>query len=129
MGDRRFDEPLVRIKQASDRKREMDALTFEELVLALGSASRERDPYLANVLTSEILNRSRRGASHVFSAGLGIAAGIVLLFIGAAFLTNHPHNFNDHVFLILAFVALAVGSAAAALVHLPIRRMLMRRRV
>lgn len=129
MGDERYKEPLVRLRDAEDRKATMDDMTFEDLVLALGAASRERDPYMANVLTSEILNRSRRGTARVFSAGLGVAAGIVLLFIGAALLSNHPHNFDDHIFLILTFVALTVGSIGAAAIHSPIRRIMFRRRV
>ena len=107
----------------------MADLSYEEVILALGAASREGDPYLANVLASELLNRSRRGTARVFSAGLGTAAGIVLLFIGGALISQHPHNFDDHVFLLLAFVALVAGALGAALLHLPIRRRLMRGRV
>lgn len=128
MGDLRFEAPLVRVRVADDRGRAIADLSYDDLILALGAASRERDAYLANILTSELLNRSRRGAALVFSAGLGVAAGIVLLFIGAALLSSHPHNFDDHVFLTLTFVALVVGAIGAATLHSPILRRLMRGR-
>ncbi|HUR69593.1 MAG TPA: hypothetical protein VM370_10135 [Candidatus Thermoplasmatota archaeon] len=129
MGDARFEDPLVRLKRSDDRKTAIDRMTYDDLILALGAASRERDPYLANVLTSELLNRSRRWTAHIFSAGLGVAAGIVLLFLSAGLMTAHPHNFDDHVFMLLTFVALVVGAIASALFHSPILRRVMRRRV
>ena len=128
MGDARFVEPLLHVRDAADRAGAIRDLTYDELILALGAASREGDPYLANVLTTALLNRSRRGAALVFSAGMGVAAGIVLLFIGAALLSRHPHNFDDHVFLILTFVALAAGAVGASLVHSSVFRHLTRRR-
>ena len=128
MGDARFEEPLLHVRHASDRAAAVDDLTYDELILALGAASREGDPYLANVLTTALLNRSRRGGALVFSAGLGVAAAIVLLFLGAAFLSSHPHNFDDHVFLLLTFVALVMGAVGASLVHSRVVRHLMRGR-
>lgn len=129
MGDARFQEPLQRITRASDRADAAADLSYDELVRALGAASRSGDPYLANVLTSELLNRSRRGTARVFSAGLGVAAAVLLLFTALAFLGSHPHNFVDHVFLVVAFVALATGALVAATLHSPILRRLMRGRV
>lgn len=128
MGDTRFDEPILRIREAEDRQLAISALSYDDLILALGGASRGGDTYLANILTSELLNRSRRVAALIFSAGLGVAAGVVLLFIGAMLLSRHPHNFDDHMFLFLAFVALALGAIGAALLRAPIRRQLMRGR-
>ena len=128
MGDARFEEPLVRVREAADRSAAIEDLTYDELILALGAASRERDAYLANVLTTALLNRSRRGAALVFSAGLGVSAGVVLLFAGAALLSSHPHNFDDHVFLLLTFLALAAGALGAALVRSSVFRHLARGR-
>lgn len=128
MGDARFEEPLHRVTKAADRADAVARLSYDELVRALGAASRSGDPYLANILTSERLNRSRRGTARVFSAGLGVAAAVVLLFTLLAFFGSHPHNFVDHVFLLVAFTALAAGAIVGALLHSPILRRLMRGR-
>lgn len=129
MSDRRYDEALARLKGASDRAAAIRSLAYDDIILALAATSRTGDGYLANVLASELLNRTRRGVAVVFSAGLGVAAGIMLLFVGGAFLARHPHNFSDHVFLILAAVVVAVAAVAAWIVHPRILTRLLDRRV
>jgi hypothetical protein len=117
MGDRRFSESLVRLREASDRSAAITRLSYEDLVLALAASSREREPYLANVLATELLNRSRRGRATMFSAGLGAAAGIMLLFFVLALLASHPQNFDDRLVLFVAFLALASGALGAWVAH------------
>lgn len=62
MGDRRYERVLRTIKAASDRGRTLRQLGDEEIIQALAafSASGERDPYLANVLATEAMNRVHR---------------------------------------------------------------------
>ena len=115
MGDLRFRDPLERVRDAHDRQAAIRDLSYDDLVLALGASSRERDPYVANVLTTELLNRSRRGTALVVGCTLGAAAAFLLLLSGIALLSTHPHNFDDHVFLLLAAAAFGLGAAGAVL--------------
>lgn len=117
MGDARFEQPLDRVRVAPDRVRAVAGLDYEDLVLALAAASREREPYMANVLATELLNRSRRGTARVLSSGLGMGAALILLLLGIAALSSHPHNVEDHLFLLVGFLALAAGAVGARLVY------------
>ncbi|GEM_PF-4589488 len=60
MGDRRFAAPYRAIRDAPDPLAATARLSDDEVVQALAHASRERDPYAANVLASEAMNRMRR---------------------------------------------------------------------
>lgn len=65
------------------------------------------------MLATELLNRSRRGAANVVSAALGAGAAFVLMLVVIAYLPAHPHNFDDHVFLAIAVLALGFSAVAA----------------
>lgn len=73
MGDRRFAQPYIAVRDAADRVAAMRALTDTQVIEALAHASREKDPLLANVLATEAANRMER-ARAVFE---NIADGLV----------------------------------------------------
>ncbi|MEA3202231.1 MAG: hypothetical protein QOE90_3659 [Thermoplasmata archaeon] len=60
MGDTRFDAPYRALRAAPDAARATAALEDDEVIQALAAASRERDPYFANVLATQAMNRMRR---------------------------------------------------------------------
>lgn len=60
MGDRRYARAFRKLRQAPDPARATLALSDEEVIQALAHASRESNPYIANVLASEAMNRMRR---------------------------------------------------------------------
>lgn len=75
MGDSRFEVFLARVRGAPDRAEALRALTDEEVVQALAAASRDqKDPYLANVLATETMNRLSVKTSIVANAGQGLLA-------------------------------------------------------
>ncbi|HVL47052.1 MAG TPA: PAS domain S-box protein [Candidatus Thermoplasmatota archaeon] len=59
MGDVRFSRIYDRIASAPEPVRVLSSLSDDEVVQALAAASREHDPYLANVLGTEAMNRMR----------------------------------------------------------------------
>lgn len=72
MGDDRFRHPLRRVEAAADRQAAIRGLRDDEVVQAIAGASREGDPYLANVLATEALNRLSRKTAIVESAAQGL---------------------------------------------------------
>lgn len=62
MGDARYAVHLERLLQASDRAAEMARMDDDAIVQALAAASAyaQKDPYLANVLATEAMNRIHR---------------------------------------------------------------------
>lgn len=72
MGDRRFDPLFARVRDAEDRTTEIRSLTDEEVIAALGGASRNGDPFLANILATEAQNRSHRSSELSTALGEGI---------------------------------------------------------
>lgn len=84
MGDLRFIRVYNRLRDAADRTAVLRAFSDEEVVEALGATSlpEAKDPYLANVLASEALNRLRRArtmSQHVADAILQVdSQGICL---------------------------------------------------
>ena len=77
MGDVRFERPLARIRQAKRPAEEIRLLDDEDLVQALAAAAagaEERDPYIANVLATELLNRVRQKNTTLATAGEGVYA-------------------------------------------------------
>lgn len=72
MGDLRYAEHYEKVRAAIDRVGEIEQMTDDELVQALGAASRAHDPYLANVLTTAVLNRTRRGRAVTENIGDGV---------------------------------------------------------
>lgn len=71
VGDVRYRWPLERIRTASDRGEAIHRLTDEEVVQALAAFSEagEGDPYLANVLATEAMNRVHRSGVLARNAG------------------------------------------------------------
>lgn len=60
MGDVRFSRVYEQVRSAADLPTVLRGLPDLQVVEALAAASREGDPYLANVLATEALNRIRR---------------------------------------------------------------------
>jgi PAS domain S-box-containing protein len=75
VGDRRFDPIFERVRDAQDRVAEIHALSDDEVIAALGGATRHNDPLLANVLATEAQNRAQR--SNELTAALG--EGIIVM--------------------------------------------------
>ncbi|MEA3199543.1 MAG: two-component system, chemotaxis family, CheB/CheR fusion protein, partial [Thermoplasmata archaeon] len=71
MGDIRFERPYRRLK-AGDTATQLRRMTEEEVIEALASASRDHDPYLANTVATEALNRIRRLRAAARNLGEGV---------------------------------------------------------
>lgn len=115
MGDARFDPPYSRVRDATDRKAAIGALTDAEVLAALGGASRERDAYLANVLTTEALNRHRRLVA-LFAAVTYGSAAFILPRILLQFVFASPQTDPSELLRLLLTLALLFGSGTVALV-------------
>lgn len=74
MGDARFEHPYQRVAQAPDRWAAIQALSTEEIVMALAGAAPENDPLVTNILATEALNRTRRAEIVLDNIGEGIVA-------------------------------------------------------
>ena len=74
MGDTRFERPYHEVRDASDRAAAIHALPDEDVIGALVVASAQKDPYLANVLASEAMNRVRRKGTIVQTANEGLVS-------------------------------------------------------
>lgn len=74
MGDTRFQSPYRWIKEAKDTAAAIQQLGDEEVIAALAAASRHQDPYFANVLATEALNRTVQKNAIVTNAGEGMYA-------------------------------------------------------
>lgn len=127
MGDARFTDAYRRLKEAGDRQALLARMGFDELLMALSAASREADPYLANVLATEVLNRYRRGTARVAAYGFGAGSALAALLFSILTFSTHPHNFDDYVFLIVAVISLALGGLVGMLAHSRVLRRLMER--
>lgn len=71
MGDRRFDGDLRELVGSPDAATRLCGMSDAGIVQALAAASKVHDPYLANVLATEALNRLR----HRWAVTVGITAG------------------------------------------------------
>lgn len=74
MGDKRFAGSYGRVDEASDKPAVILTMSDDEIIKALAHASREHDPYMANVLATEAMNRMRRSRSMTEHAAEGIIA-------------------------------------------------------
>ncbi|HWG89934.1 MAG TPA: PAS domain S-box protein [Candidatus Thermoplasmatota archaeon] len=72
MGDLRYEHPYRRVAEADDRVATIRSLTDEEVISALAASVSGGDPYLANVLASEAMNRVRHKSTIVETAGEGL---------------------------------------------------------
>lgn len=81
MGDARFTPAYERLRHAGDRMAALASLDDTRVLLALGGAAGAGDSYLANVLTTEALNRHRRRAALQFAIAV---AGLSFVVIGVA---------------------------------------------
>lgn len=72
MGDSRYAHAYARVAGAADPVAALRGLEDEEVISALGAASREADPLLANVLATEAHNRVRRLRASLASLGEGV---------------------------------------------------------
>lgn len=60
MGDVRFRRVLQRVRDKADRAAALRESSTEDLIMALAAAPPDREPLLANVIATELLNRARR---------------------------------------------------------------------
>lgn len=75
MGDARYQRHLSRLTGAGDPSGEVQRLDDDAVIQALAAASREQlDPYLANVLATEAMNRMRRSATITSAAAEGLVS-------------------------------------------------------
>lgn len=74
MGDTRFARFYHEVKDAEDPAASIRSLTDEGVISALAAASRDANPYLANVLASEALNRARLKGAVMNTLGEGVYA-------------------------------------------------------
>ena len=122
MGDVRYDEAYERVADAADRGVAVRSLSHAEVIQALAAASRAHDPYLANVLATEALNRYRRLAAVFAAVALGtgfvIGARTVLLVF---FAVDH-HAWDDYLQLTAATVVLLLGGIVGLLAYRSARR-------
>lgn len=125
VGDDRFQDSLAALASAPDRAAALRAMPFDRLLQALAAASRERDPLLANVIATELLNRYRRGVPLVAAAAVGLVVGALLGFVATASFAAHPYDFPDGVFVIVLLGALLVGLLVGALALRPLRHALL----
>lgn len=74
MGDRRFAAEYARIRQATHPREEMLRSSDEAVIAALAAASQQADPYFANVLATEAINRVQRAKTITTHLGEGVSA-------------------------------------------------------
>ncbi len=75
MGDLRFERYYEIIVAAEDTEMAVRRLSDDQVVSALAAASRDRNPYVSNILATEAMNRMMRARA----VSRHIGAGIVLL--------------------------------------------------
>ena len=128
MGDVRFDAPYDSVRDASDRAKAIAALRDAEVLLALGGAAREGDRYLANVLTTEALNRHRRQTAWFAAVTLGAAFFIVPRVALQVFLADPRTDWSETLRVAATFLLLVGAGVVAALAYWRTRRLGMRAR-
>lgn len=74
MGDARFQPFYETVVGASDRAEVLRKMQSSEVVQALAGASRAKDPYVANTLATELMNRLRRKHTLLDAATVGFLA-------------------------------------------------------
>lgn len=87
MGDQRFVATYSRVRNAVEPVREIRMLPDESVIEALAGASRQQDPYLANVLATEALNRVRRTTAllaHLEDGVVGVSPSGVVAYANPA---------------------------------------------
>lgn len=72
MGDARFERPYAELRRSPDPAAMLRRMSDEDVVAALASASRHHDPYLANTLATEALNRVHRLRAAARNLGEGV---------------------------------------------------------
>lgn len=72
MGDLRFERPYEELRRSADPARFLRAMSDDDVVAALASASRHQDPYLANTLATETINRVHRLRAATRNLGEGV---------------------------------------------------------
>lgn len=84
MGDARYSPHYERIRRAADRAAAILDLSDDEVVQALAAASRDQDPYVANVLATEAMNRMRRSrtiAENLAEGAFAVDEDLTLTFV------------------------------------------------
>ena len=122
MGDARFEEPYERLADASDRASALRRLSHAEVIQALAAASRAQDPYLANVLATEALNRYRRLAALFAAIALGAGSVIGARTVLTLFFAFDHHDWDDHLQVAATVVVLIAGGVVGLLAYRGARR-------
>ena len=72
MGDRRFDPLFEHVRDAPDRIQAIEDLSDADVIGALGGATQNGDPLLANILATEAQNRAQRSVELTRALGEGV---------------------------------------------------------
>lgn len=123
MGDNRFDPPYDRVQAAADRAKAISAMYDAEVILALGGAARAGDTYLANVLTTEVLNRHRRLAAWFAAVAYGAAAFIFPRIVLTFVLADPRLDVSEAWRVLLTVVLLVASGTVAAAMYWRARRL------
>lgn len=100
MGDTRYSPHYKRILRAPDRASALQALTDDEVIQALAAASREQDPYVANVLATEAMNRMRRArtiATNLAEGAFAVDLDLTFTFVNPATTAMLGGEWTDYV--------------------------------
>lgn len=84
MGDARYEQHFVKLREADDKAAALDALGDDEVIQALAASSLANDAYLANVLATEAMNRMRRArtlALNLAEGAFAVDRALVLTFV------------------------------------------------
>lgn len=71
MGDKRYRRHYDRLRAAPSPQQAMREMADEDVIQALAAASSHQDPFLANVLATEAMNRMRRASAILAHTTLG----------------------------------------------------------
>lgn len=117
MGDMRYLEAYERVQDADDRVAAIRRMNDAEVIKALGAAATEGDEYLANVLTTEALNRQRRFAALFAAITIGAAFFVALRLVLSIFFAARDPGIPDPVRLVLTIGILLAGTAVAGVTY------------
>jgi PAS domain S-box-containing protein len=73
MGDIRFTRALERVAAAPDRRAALQAMSTDDLIMALAASSPDREPLLVNVMATELQNRAQRSLAVAEHIAEGVA--------------------------------------------------------
>lgn len=99
MGDARYSPHYERIRRAADRAAAIRDLSDDQVVQALAAASRDQDPYVANVLATEAMNRMRRSrtiAENLAEGAFAVDGDLTLTFVNPTMANMLGGHWRDY---------------------------------